>query len=254
MSFTHFCEAITLMAYLAHREFNGSVVTPANKINALLLYMWKAINNSEKSNRRIAENRSNVLTSYAGSLNLFGSSLFSDLVLNNWTKDRFRDYTLPQEMLDSRNNTTVLQLVVGEHNDGPNSSGSSSGTQTPTSTYSAPLSLPGTPHSVASRKSLATTGDGGRTRATSGLGVAESNPSNPSSSWDWLNLSMGVAMADNGTASTVSSFNQSVAPPLRPAKSAAVTLRGADIAILLARRPELGEFLFLEIQTMKAVD
>lgn len=241
MSFAHFCEAVILMAYLAHREFDGSVVTPANKVKALLLYMWKAVNDSSKSNRRIAENRSNVLTSYAGSLNIYGSGVFSDLFLNNWTKDGFRDYTLPVETGDSRNNTMVLQSVVGEHLDGQSSSGSSSGTQTPTSTFSA-LSISATVRSGGSKKSLATTATTGGT----GKGAAETR--------DWLNSSMGnIVMVDNGTvSSTVSAFNQMLPLPPRPPKGTVLNLRGTDIAILLAKRPELAEFLYLEIQTMKS--
>lgn len=50
------------------------------------------MNDSEKTMRMISNNRSNTLSHFAGSLNVFGSGAFSDLLLSNWVKDNFIDY------------------------------------------------------------------------------------------------------------------------------------------------------------------
>ena len=91
MSFELFCKAIVYMAYIAYRDMD-SRITPGNKVKAILLYMWKAVNDNEKTMRLISSNRSNTLSQFAGALNVFGSGSFSDLFLSNWLKDQFIDY------------------------------------------------------------------------------------------------------------------------------------------------------------------
>ena len=62
------------------------------KVKAILLYMWKAVNDSEKTMKLVSNNRANTLSQFAGSLNVFGSGAFSDQFLSNWLKDGFIDY------------------------------------------------------------------------------------------------------------------------------------------------------------------
>ena len=75
-------------------------------MKALLLFMWKAVNDSEKTMQMVRNDRSNKLSSYAGSLNLFGCGLFSDCFLANWIKDGFPDYT-DLSHTDSRSGMSV---------------------------------------------------------------------------------------------------------------------------------------------------
>jgi hypothetical protein len=91
MSFDMFCKALVFMAFVAYRDADPRI-QPQNKVKAILLYMWKAVNDNEKTARLVASNRANTLSQFAGSLNVFGSGAFSDLFLNNWLKDGFIDY------------------------------------------------------------------------------------------------------------------------------------------------------------------
>jgi hypothetical protein len=79
------------MAYIAYRDVD-SRISPPNKVKAILLYMWKAVNDNDKAMRLVNSNRSNTLSQFAGSLNIFGSGAFSDIFLSNWLKDNFTDY------------------------------------------------------------------------------------------------------------------------------------------------------------------
>lgn len=54
--------------------------------------MWKAVNNREKT-AEVARSRVRVVISHAGSLNMFGSGLFSDHFLHCWQAEGFPDYT-----------------------------------------------------------------------------------------------------------------------------------------------------------------
>jgi hypothetical protein len=79
------------MAYIAYRDVDSRVTAP-NKVKAILLYMWKAVNDNDKAMRLVNSNRSNTLSQFAGSLNIFGSGSFSDSFLSSWLKDNFTDY------------------------------------------------------------------------------------------------------------------------------------------------------------------
>jgi hypothetical protein len=90
MSFENFTHALLLMAFLAYREAERSA-SPACKTSALLLHMWKTVNdNSSKSKERANQARAVTLTSFAGSMNLFGAASFSDSFLMQWHRDGFR--------------------------------------------------------------------------------------------------------------------------------------------------------------------
>ncbi len=47
MSFGMFCTALLTMSMVAYQEDDSSI-TPANKTRALLHFMWRAVNTSEK--------------------------------------------------------------------------------------------------------------------------------------------------------------------------------------------------------------
>lgn len=64
------------------------------QVKALLLFMWKHVNNREKT-AEVARSRVRVLISSAGSLNLYGSGLFSDFFLTMWQAEGFPTYTEP---------------------------------------------------------------------------------------------------------------------------------------------------------------
>lgn len=64
-------------------------------------------NNSEKTSRMVEKTRMAALTSHAGSLNLYGSGLFSSVFLTQWTKDNYADYTTPAGIEDSEEGITA---------------------------------------------------------------------------------------------------------------------------------------------------
>ena len=111
MDFTLFTKAVVCMSAIAYRDCAADV-TPQNKVKALLLYMWKAVNDSDKTIRMISSTRINAVTSYAGSLNLFGSGLFSDQFLANWLKDGFTDYTTLRSDATDENGAAVSDAVI----------------------------------------------------------------------------------------------------------------------------------------------
>lgn len=92
MNFENFLRSIMYMAFIAYRDANPSV-SIANKVKAILLYMWKAVNDNQKTRSLVSNNRNNTLSHFAGALNVFGSGMFSDLFLSNWMKDGFPDYS-----------------------------------------------------------------------------------------------------------------------------------------------------------------
>lgn len=55
--------------------------------------MWKAVNDSDRILQLVRGDRGSKLSSHAGSLNVFGSGLFSDSFLASWIKEGFPDYT-----------------------------------------------------------------------------------------------------------------------------------------------------------------
>jgi hypothetical protein len=92
MNFELFLRSLLYMAAVAYRDSDPRI-TQLNKVKGILLYMWKAVNDNEKTMRLVSSNRSNTLSQFAGALNVFGSGQFSDLFLSNWLKDGFIDYS-----------------------------------------------------------------------------------------------------------------------------------------------------------------
>eukprot|EP01034_Spumella_vulgaris_P031442 gene31442-38834_t len=111
MSVDMFCAAIVHMAAIGYRDC-VSEITLQSKVRALLLYMWKAVNDNDKTIRMINSTRINAVTSYAGSMNLYGSGLFSDQFLTAWQKDGFPDYTAPPPKAATEDGALMMKKVV----------------------------------------------------------------------------------------------------------------------------------------------
>jgi hypothetical protein len=93
MNFETFCMSLICMSAIAYRDADPSVPMQ-NKVKALLLFMWKSVNNREKI-AEVARSRVRILISNAGSLNMYGSGLFSDSFLMLWQAEGFPTYTVP---------------------------------------------------------------------------------------------------------------------------------------------------------------
>lgn len=110
MNFTQFCQGIICMAIAGYRDCAPEVTT-LNKVKALLLFIWKGLNSSEKSQKAV-NSRLATISSHAGSLNMYGSGLFIEQFLAMWTKDSFPDYTSPPKVLVEEEGVNILQRVV----------------------------------------------------------------------------------------------------------------------------------------------
>jgi len=100
MSFEKFCEALLHIASLAYRDVPAELtlsqeappsLPPCDKVNSLLLYMWKYINNANRA-KEMANSRLVIAVSHAGSLNTCGAGLFSDTFAGLWQKAGYPDY------------------------------------------------------------------------------------------------------------------------------------------------------------------
>jgi hypothetical protein len=98
------------MALTVHQE---STASPANKVKALLVFMWRAINSSEITEKAVSDRYMSDVKSHAGSLNIFGSGLFSDSLLTMWQNDRYPNYIAALEKVDD--SMVILERVAGYH-------------------------------------------------------------------------------------------------------------------------------------------
>lgn len=112
LNFDTFCTSLILMALTVHRDAPPSV-SPANKVKALLVYMWRAINSSEITEKAVSDRYMSDVKSHAGSLNIFGSGHFSDTLLAMWQGDRYCNYVAVVEKEDD--SLVVLERVAGYH-------------------------------------------------------------------------------------------------------------------------------------------
>jgi hypothetical protein len=118
MNFDTFCECIILMALVAYRESPASI-SPAAKVKALLLFMWRSVNSSEKTAKAVNDRygvSSRTVEGHAGSLNIHGSGLFSDMFLNSWQSEGFPSYITQESVRED--SQAVLQKVVTKHTAG----------------------------------------------------------------------------------------------------------------------------------------
>lgn len=231
MTFDLFLRALIYMSQVAYRDA-AKEIEPQNKVKALLLYMWKTVNDTTKTKELLKSSRSSNITSMAGSYNYFGAGLFSDQFLANWAKEGYPEYTTPPESkaIDGRNALAAAGSVgtgTGEEEEGGSGTGGDDTEET--------KSMTSTP-STAKRG-----GNGAGTVATKsgGFGLESSTAAGGGggSSAAIGNLSLNL--------NTDADFK-----PVRP-KSTPCLLRGRDIVQLLRLKPELAEFLYLEIENMK---
>mgnify|MGYP003385037472 CR=1 FL=1 len=110
LNFDTFCTSLILMALTVHRD---STASPENKVKTLLVFMWRAINSSEVTERAVTDRYMSDVKSHAGSLNIFGSGLFSDTLLVMWQKDRYPNYIAAVEKDDD--SQVILERVAGYH-------------------------------------------------------------------------------------------------------------------------------------------
>lgn len=237
MSFDLFLRALVYMSFVAYRDV-PSAVSADSKVKALLLYMWKAVNDSDKTARLVRSNRSHTLTQFAGSLNLFGSGLFSDAFLAHWMKDSFVDYSTPR---NDRNLSTGAAIVKGIVGDDllPVEGGE-----------------PEVPEVMASEMD-----DHGVMEMLQQNLVLDSKPSVASATarsqqqrrTNSIYIKPFAATArtrtatsdHNATLYSAASTNNGSGAPVRQ-------LDGRKLAQLLQERPELAEYLYMEILTMRA--
>jgi len=239
-----FCQSILALAAVAYRDC-PSAVSSADKVKALLLYMWKAVNDSDnKTVRKITSTRANAAASHAGSLNLFGSGRFSDQFLAQWVNDGFRDYTIVLGSDAKSDGVKMVKKLVGVAAESDKSHQVSErhelapGEDNEHSGYTSPV--PGgrvRSDSSASRSSMKHQQEGGR---DSLLKDALQKGSFLKSKRKTLDFT-----TPHNVLVHSHSFQRrrKLKGPLR--------LMGSDLQQLLLIKPELTEFLFLEIQNMK---
>lgn len=111
LNFDTFCTSLILMALTAYRE--SPAASPANKVKTLLVFMWRAINSPDVTQRAVTDRYMSDVKSHAGSLNIFGSGLFSDTLLTMWQNDRYPNYLASAEKVDD--SLQILERVAGYH-------------------------------------------------------------------------------------------------------------------------------------------
>lgn len=95
MTIENFYEILLRIAVFAYRNLEGEYPLQ-NKIKALFVHMWKAVNTDDKLHRGIT-GRGNVGSGvHSGSLNIFGAGLFVEHFLKFWQGEGFPDYILPE--------------------------------------------------------------------------------------------------------------------------------------------------------------
>lgn len=113
MTFDTFCTSIILMGLIAYRE---STVPPADKVKAILLFMWRAVNSTDTAIKAVNDRygvSSRTVQGHAGSLNIHGSGLFSDMFLLSWQADGFPNYITHENKKEDPNE--VLSKIVSNH-------------------------------------------------------------------------------------------------------------------------------------------
>jgi hypothetical protein len=117
MTLEGFQRSIIYLACLAYRESSLAHVSTSNKVKALFSFMWKVVNDQDKNTRMIHTHQFNTASAFAaGSLNIYQSRVFSDVFLQNWTKDGFADYLSPDIQLNGNNaavsSYTLFRIIL----------------------------------------------------------------------------------------------------------------------------------------------
>ena len=92
INFNNFCHALLYMALLAYSDCD-SKVTVVEKLQALFLYMWKAVDISHATKHKHRDDKLSVnkLSNYVG-LTLYGAGAFCEKFLADWVVDEYRNY------------------------------------------------------------------------------------------------------------------------------------------------------------------
>lgn len=115
MTFDTFCRSLLVMAHVAYREVPHSTNIPlSQKVRALLLFMWRCVNSSEKTSKAVTNRygTSRSVDGRAGSLNIHGSGLFSDMFLDAWQKDNFQSYIAVADANNSSKEEVQLPILL----------------------------------------------------------------------------------------------------------------------------------------------
>eukprot|EP01032_Pedospumella_encystans_P016071 gene16071-18352_t len=233
MTFQLFCQSIMFMALLAYRNLDPAVPT-TYKVKALLLYMLKCVVDGNRTLQFLSKERSHGVSNTKGQLHLFGSTEFAAQFTANWQREGYCDYTAPP-VVTSLTGTNMLRKVVGE--DTAENNNNTNGTPMRGRTGSA-ISVDSSFDTVV---------------------VAPNTPSNARSPAAHTAGGWGFGNGHNNSNTSHHNTHNSSglyvlpAPPVvsvtRP--DYPVTIDAADLKLLLQKKPEFAEFLFLEIETMK---
>lgn len=235
MTLELFLRALLSMAKLAYRDQRTS---QAGKLKALLLYMWKAVNDSSRTKQLVSSNRNSTLTHFAGSLNVYGSGLFSDTFLNQWMKDGYADYTIEQDMSNNTTGANMLKAVLAHHQ------------QDNTMSSSAVLDSVQRSLTLATAASVAAQQQQQQQKG----GAAEAPATTPKAArrTNSIYITSFTDTVRNKAATTTERGRptlQNAGASVRSIRGT-VALEGGSLVQLLRRRPELAEYLHLEIRNM----
>lgn len=115
MNFDQFHELIFRLAMTAYSAADKSI-TNANKVKALLLFIWKSVNTADASEKAVNGRGSRSVCDASksvksGDLNLFGSSQFNVTMTEVWAEDGYREYLIPVEE-EGEDGETVLHRML----------------------------------------------------------------------------------------------------------------------------------------------
>jgi len=112
MTIENFYEILLRIAVFAYRNLEEEY-SLQNKIKALFVHMWKAVNTDDKLRKGIVS-RGNVGTGvHSGSLNIFGSGLFVESFLKFWQGEGFSDYILPESAVKEEGIQVLAKVTQG---------------------------------------------------------------------------------------------------------------------------------------------
>ena len=85
-------------------------------MKALLLFMWKAINNHEKNCKLIKDHchSSTSLITPTGTHDMYGASLFSEQFLIMWQKDNFTEYSVANTLIELHDGSQILKRIINQ--------------------------------------------------------------------------------------------------------------------------------------------
>ncbi len=223
MNFDMFQQVLIYLAMVAFRDC-GPEIEPQYKVKALLLYMWKAVNNTAKTKQFAQGNdRSN---------DMFGCSLFSDTFLSHWGKEGFPEYTQLRTPTGLVGRDALLATAATADMTGSGKPGTcASGDNEDADEVKSVSSIPSTASRANTSRKLKTVDEG------SFLGVSALNTAikgtNIQINFDLPTSNPTIDLAEK-----------------RPVDAPGI-LRGRDLTTLFRNKPDLVEFLLLEIDNMK---